>query len=515
MAFDVFISYSSKDKTTADAACAALEAAGIRCWIAPRDVRPGTEYGAAIIDAIESCRVMVLIFSSNSNASVQIHREIERAASKNVPILPMRIEQIIPTRAMEYFLGQIHWLDALTPPLAKHLQDLVESVKANLQVDPAGRMPPIGDNSRPGSVFDAAAGAGGLHADRKVSGSLAFLQSRKWSIAGALAALACLGVAIVMWQSLAKPSPPATAAQQILLNVLRAANGDNLAFSANVPSNFNATLQKTIDLGDLKIAIRNGYPTELLFWLLSESFALSPNALSPAAPSSNGGVFGYAYNPPDDYGCSEADPQHRCYVDWIRLLAFAGVTIEQQTRVIAGTSPTPTVFSRFCFDPLLAERTMTLSPDQAKIAIGNLDGSPSNVTARCGSAWNPLIGVDMPLPDTFNFFIGPSLFKIVPRSPASIFGFLGRLAKMMQGHIAPSSSAYIPPGRDDVTKPPVLVTVHDDPNLLTIVKNSAASCYVEVRYIGGDYCVPAQATTTKNIINFLIFVTGLPATSGG
>ncbi len=36
MSFDVFISYSSIDKTTADAACNALESAGIRCWIAPR-----------------------------------------------------------------------------------------------------------------------------------------------------------------------------------------------------------------------------------------------------------------------------------------------------------------------------------------------------------------------------------------------------------------------------------------------------------------------------------------------
>lgn len=69
MAFDTFISYSSKDKTTADAVCAVLEQAGIRCWIAPRDIRPGGEYGGAIIEAIDQCRVMVLIFSSGANSS--------------------------------------------------------------------------------------------------------------------------------------------------------------------------------------------------------------------------------------------------------------------------------------------------------------------------------------------------------------------------------------------------------------------------------------------------------------
>jgi hypothetical protein len=147
MAFDTFITYSSKDKSTADAACATLEAAGIRCWIAPRDIQPGGEYGEAIIDAIDHCRVMVLIFSSSANASRQIHREIERAVSKGVPIIPVRIEDIPPTKSMEYFLGAIHWLDALTPPLEKHLQHLVDTVKALLNVNAgepaAGTVPHI------------------------------------------------------------------------------------------------------------------------------------------------------------------------------------------------------------------------------------------------------------------------------------------------------------------------------------------------------------------------------------
>jgi len=139
MAFDVFISYSSKDKSTADATCAKLEASGIRCWIAPRDIRPGLEYASGIIAGIDACRVMVLILSSNANASPQVHREIERAVSKGLTIVPLRIEDIAPTQAMEYYLGSIHWLDALTPPLAKHLQQLIETVKANLQVDTSAR----------------------------------------------------------------------------------------------------------------------------------------------------------------------------------------------------------------------------------------------------------------------------------------------------------------------------------------------------------------------------------------
>src|SRR5205807_10513290 len=113
VAFDAFISYSSKDKAAADATCAVLEASGVRCWVAPRDIRTGAEYGGAIIEAIDHCRVMILVFSSSANASQQIHREIERAVSKGVPILPVRIEEVTPTKSMAYFLGAIHRMDAL------------------------------------------------------------------------------------------------------------------------------------------------------------------------------------------------------------------------------------------------------------------------------------------------------------------------------------------------------------------------------------------------------------------
>ncbi|MFI5015239.1 MAG: toll/interleukin-1 receptor domain-containing protein, partial [Hyphomicrobiales bacterium] len=134
MAHDLFISYSTQDKTTADAACATLEAAGIRCWIAPRDLVPGAEWGEAIVAAIGHCRAMLLIFSASANDSPQIRREVERAVNKGIPVLPLRIEDIEPTRSLEYFIGTVHWLDALTPPLESHLRRLTETVRALLQI---------------------------------------------------------------------------------------------------------------------------------------------------------------------------------------------------------------------------------------------------------------------------------------------------------------------------------------------------------------------------------------------
>jgi hypothetical protein len=130
MTHDVFICYSTRDKPVADATCAVLEADGVRCWIAPRDILPGADWGESIIDAINDARAMVLIFSSNANsAQAQIKREVERAVNKGIPVIPFRIENVTPTKSLEYFLSTPHWLDAFTPPLDEHVRQLAESLK--------------------------------------------------------------------------------------------------------------------------------------------------------------------------------------------------------------------------------------------------------------------------------------------------------------------------------------------------------------------------------------------------
>jgi hypothetical protein len=129
---DVFLSYSSKDKTWADAACSVLERHRVRCWIAPRDITPGEEWGAAIIKGINHSRILVLIFSAHANASAQVRREVERAISRGMSVLPVRIENVLPVGAMEYALGNRHWLDAFTPPMERQLELLARSVKTLL-----------------------------------------------------------------------------------------------------------------------------------------------------------------------------------------------------------------------------------------------------------------------------------------------------------------------------------------------------------------------------------------------
>jgi hypothetical protein len=133
MAHDVFISYCSEDKPIADAICATLEANGTRCWIAPRDILPGVDWGEAIVEAINESKAMLLVFSSKANASQQIKREVERAVHRGIPLIPLRLDDALPSKSLEYFISTPHWLDALTPPLESHLQRVAQAVKALLQ----------------------------------------------------------------------------------------------------------------------------------------------------------------------------------------------------------------------------------------------------------------------------------------------------------------------------------------------------------------------------------------------
>ena len=129
MAREVFISHSAHDKAIANAICAALEGTGLRCWLAPRDVRPGRPFPGEITRAVRQSKVLVLVFSGHSNRSEQVLREIQLAVDCHLPILRFRIEDVALTDDLQYFLSTPHWLDALTPPLSEHITRLEIAVR--------------------------------------------------------------------------------------------------------------------------------------------------------------------------------------------------------------------------------------------------------------------------------------------------------------------------------------------------------------------------------------------------
>ena len=168
-----FISYASADSAIAHSVCAALERAGVNCWIAPRDVTPGEFYSEAIVHAIDAAKVVVLILSQNAATSQHVLREVERASSKRHPVVSFRIDLAPIPAALEYFLNTSQWLEASATGIERALPKLVDAVQR--------------------SVAHAGAARPGGHADPDVSiGAQARQQPRL--MLGALAAIIVLAI---------------------------------------------------------------------------------------------------------------------------------------------------------------------------------------------------------------------------------------------------------------------------------------------------------------------------------
>ena len=128
--YSAFVSHASADADYAEQLAAALEAKCLTCWIAPRDVRVGAEYGEEILRGILDSKVFILILSAASNLSLHVRREVERAASNGKPIYPVRIEEVLPSPKLEYFVSMHHWLDAWDGLTEAHTERLASAISS-------------------------------------------------------------------------------------------------------------------------------------------------------------------------------------------------------------------------------------------------------------------------------------------------------------------------------------------------------------------------------------------------
>ena len=136
--YDLFMSYASENKGVADYVVEKLEKRGCKCFIAPRDIKTGEEYAVEIVRGISNAHAVLLVFSSKSDKSHYVLREINSAVSRNKPIIPLRIEDFLPSEAMEFYLGPTQWLDAFPEVLDVHLDKIIKlmsDIKKSIAVD--------------------------------------------------------------------------------------------------------------------------------------------------------------------------------------------------------------------------------------------------------------------------------------------------------------------------------------------------------------------------------------------
>ncbi|HEY1583684.1 MAG TPA: TIR domain-containing protein [Chthoniobacterales bacterium] len=123
-----FISHSHRDADASAEILAALEARGLKCWTAPRDVPPGGSYAAAILTAIENASCFVLVYSEHANVSPHVLREVERALSLGINIIPVRFDSSSVSKSLDYLLATVHWLSVIAEPRGKSIDEVAERI---------------------------------------------------------------------------------------------------------------------------------------------------------------------------------------------------------------------------------------------------------------------------------------------------------------------------------------------------------------------------------------------------
>ena len=111
-----------------------LEAEGISCWIAPRNVTGGQSYGREILEAIFNADVTLFIFSGNSNHSRHVENEIDNAFNAGKVIIPFKIEDTKISLELQYYLNKTHWIDGLPQP-ENAIDKLKKAIIANLPIE--------------------------------------------------------------------------------------------------------------------------------------------------------------------------------------------------------------------------------------------------------------------------------------------------------------------------------------------------------------------------------------------
>jgi hypothetical protein len=137
----IFITHSSRDQKVSKTICHALENRGLPCWISSRDIKPGQNFQEQIVKAIRAAKIMVLVFTANSNNSNEIKKELALASQNKLIVIPVRIEDITPNEALAYEFATRQWID-MFDDWETSITRLIEQIASVVDDPPSGDRDP-------------------------------------------------------------------------------------------------------------------------------------------------------------------------------------------------------------------------------------------------------------------------------------------------------------------------------------------------------------------------------------
>ena len=132
---DIFVSYSTKDEAFVFQITKKLEDAGLKIWIAPRDIKKGTVYTDSIVEAIEKTKIFLLLISKNSQQSNEVNRELTMACEEEKTIIPFRLDESPIKGIFKYYLISTQHISVDKKNLDASMDKLVHEIKEKLDQD--------------------------------------------------------------------------------------------------------------------------------------------------------------------------------------------------------------------------------------------------------------------------------------------------------------------------------------------------------------------------------------------
>ena len=148
MTHDVFISYSTKNTEHAEAIYERLQNNGVECWFAPENIGTATNFAEEIMLGLKPCKVVVLVFSKDAQASEYVNNEVAAAFDEKKHIVPIKVDDSFPEGRMEFYLSNTQWLDA-SPSALKKENKTIEGCYDQLVGDVKGVLAKITNEDNP------------------------------------------------------------------------------------------------------------------------------------------------------------------------------------------------------------------------------------------------------------------------------------------------------------------------------------------------------------------------------
>lgn len=127
-----FISYSTKNQTSADAIRELFTKHKIDTWMAPYNIPAGSKYAAVITKAIRECSCFVLLLSNDSQASEAVDSEVELAAlTFKKSIITVELEKVVLNDSFTFYIHnkQIIAINQIDEQ-SLEIRQVLEAVKA-------------------------------------------------------------------------------------------------------------------------------------------------------------------------------------------------------------------------------------------------------------------------------------------------------------------------------------------------------------------------------------------------